>query len=123
MWRRLLFLALAVGILLVERVMSIDSEPEGVVLTRSDEEVKEPEEYSVLLLNDDYTTMEFVVSVIMTVFHKPLPEATKIMLDVHKKGKGTVGIYSYDIAVTKINQVHQLARQNGFPLKCTMEKA
>jgi Uncharacterized conserved protein len=103
--------------------MSMDSEQEGEVLTRSDEELKEPEEYSVLLLNDDYTTMEFVVSVLMTVFHKALPEATRIMLDVHKKGKGTVGIYSYDIAVTKINQVHQLARQNGFPLKCTMEKA
>lgn len=103
--------------------MAIEMGPEGVVLTRSDEEAKEPEEYTVLLLNDDYTTMEFVVSVIMTVFHKPLPEATKIMLDVHKKGKGTVGIYSYDIAVTKINQVHLLARQNGFPLKCTMEKA
>lgn len=101
----------------------MDSEQEGEVLTRSDEELKEPEEYSVLLLNDDYTTMEFVVSVLMTVFHKALPEATRIMLDVHKKGKGTVGIYSYDIAVTKINQVHQLARQNGFPLKCTMEKA
>jgi ATP-dependent Clp protease adaptor protein ClpS len=103
--------------------MAIEMGPEGVVLTRSDEKVKEPEEYMVLLLNDDYTTMEFVVTVIMTVFHKPLPEATKIMLDVHQKGKGTVGIYSYDIAVTKINQVHLLARQNGFPLKCTMEKA
>jgi ATP-dependent Clp protease adaptor protein ClpS len=103
--------------------MAIEMGPEGVVLNRSDEKVKEPEEYMVLLLNDDYTTMEFVVTVIMTVFHKPLPEATKIMLDVHKKGKGTVGIYSYDIAVTKINQVHLLARQNGFPLKCTMEKA
>jgi Uncharacterized conserved protein len=103
--------------------MATEIESEGAVLTRSDEELKEPEEYSVLLLNDDYTTMEFVVTVIMTVFHKPLPEATRIMLDVHKKGKGTVGVYSYDIAVTKINQVHQLARQNGFPLKCTMEKA
>lgn len=103
--------------------MGIDSEFDGEVLTRTDEEVKEPEEYRVLLLNDDYTTMEFVVTVIMTVFRKPLPEAAKIMLDVHKKGKGTVGVYSYDIAATKINQVHQLARQNGFPLKCTMEKA
>ena len=101
----------------------MDFESEGEVLTKGDEELKEPDEYIVLLLNDDYTTMEFVVTVVMTVFHKPLPEATKIMLDVHKKGKGTVGVYSYDIAVTKINQVHQLARQNGFPLKCTMEKA
>ena len=103
--------------------MPIDSGLEGEVLTRTDEEPKEPDEYKVLLINDDFTTMEFVVSVIMTVFHKSLPESTRIMLDVHKKGKGTVGVYSYDIAVTKINQVHQLARQNGFPLKCTMEKS
>jgi ATP-dependent Clp protease adaptor protein ClpS len=103
--------------------MPINSDAEGEVLTRTDEELKEPDEYRVLLLNDDYTTMEFVVTVIMTVFHKSLPESTRIMLDVHKKGRGTVGIYSYDLAVTKINQVHQLARQNGFPLKCTMEKA
>jgi len=103
--------------------MPIDSESEGEVLTRIDEELKEPDEYKVLLINDDFTTMEFVVTVIMTVFHKSLPESTRIMLDVHRRGKGTVGVYSYDIAVTKINQVHLLARQNGFPLKCTMEKA
>jgi ATP-dependent Clp protease adaptor protein ClpS len=103
--------------------MALDTEIEGRVATRVEEELKEPEEYRVLLFNDDFTTMEFVVSVLMTVFHKPLPEATTIMLDVHKKGRGLVGVYSYDIAVTKINQVHHLARQNGFPLKCTMEKA
>jgi ATP-dependent Clp protease adaptor protein ClpS len=93
--------------------MALDTEIEGRVATRVEEELKEPEEYRVLLFNDDFTTMEFVVSVLMTVFHKPLPEATTIMLDVHKKGRGLVGVYSYD----------QLARQNGFPLKCTMEKA
>ncbi|HOX32599.1 MAG TPA: ATP-dependent Clp protease adapter ClpS [Spirochaetales bacterium] len=103
--------------------MAKDTQPAGELLTRSEEQVKEPEEYRVLLLNDDYTTMEFVVSVLMTVFHKSLPDATKIMLDVHKKGKGMVGVFSYDIAATKVSQVHQLARQNGFPLKCTMEKA
>ena len=81
-----------------------------------------PDEYRVLLLNDDFTTMEFVISVLMTIFHKTLPEATKIMLDVHKKGRGVVGEYTYDIAATKINQVHLLARQMGFPLRCTMEK-
>jgi len=83
---------------------------------------QEPEEFRVILLNDDFTTMEFVVSVLMTIFHKTLPEATKIMIDVHKKGRGIVGEYCYDIAATKINQVHLLARQMGFPLKCTMEK-
>ncbi len=103
--------------------MGTQNDIEGEVLTREREDVKQPEEYRVILLNDDFTTMEFVVSVLMTVFHKAVPEATRIMLDVHKKGRGIVGIYTYDIAVTKVNQVHTLARQNGFPLKCTMEKA
>lgn len=103
--------------------MATGTDNEGALLTRTEEEHKHPEEYRVILLNDDFTTMEFVVSVLMTVFHKPIPEATRIMLDVHKKGRGIVGVYTYDIAVTKINQVHLLARQNGFPLKCTMEKA
>jgi len=102
--------------------MATDIQPEGELLTRDEEKLQEPDQYRVLLLNDDYTTMEFVVSVLMTVFHKGLPEATRIMLDVHKKGKGTVGVFSYDIAATKVSQVHNLARQNGFPLKCTMEK-
>lgn len=82
----------------------------------------EPDECRVYLLNDDFTTMEFVVSVLVSVFHKSLDEAGKIMLDVHRRGKGLVGVYSFDIATTKIQQVHQLARQRGFPLKCTMEK-
>jgi len=94
------------------------------VISQTEEtaEPKEPEEFRVLLLNDDFTTMEFVVSILMTIFHKSLQEATRIMVDVHRKGKGIVGEYSYDIAATKINQVHALARQMGFPLKCTMEK-
>jgi ATP-dependent Clp protease adaptor protein ClpS len=100
--------------------------PEGQNSTATIEEAqqvpKEPDEYRVILLNDDFTTMEFVVSVLMTIFHKNLPEATKIMIDVHRKGKGIVGEYSYDIAATKISQVHLLAKQMGFPLKCIMEK-
>lgn len=96
---------------------------EGDVLVEDREEVKEPDEYRVILLNDDFTTMEFVVAVLMTVFHKSIVEATKIMLDVHKKGRGVVGVYSYDIASTKIQRVHTMARENGFPLRCTMEKA
>ncbi|HUX38392.1 MAG TPA: ATP-dependent Clp protease adapter ClpS [Rectinemataceae bacterium] len=103
--------------------MAKQNETEGEVLTKEREDTKPPEEFRVILLNDDYTTMEFVVSVLMTVFHKPVPEATRIMLDVHKKGRGIVGTYTYDIAATKVNQVHALARQNGFPLKCMMEKA
>jgi ATP-dependent Clp protease adaptor protein ClpS len=87
------------------------------------EKVKEPEEYRVILLNDNYTTMEFVVEVLMVVFHKQRENAVKIMLDVHQKGKGTVGVYPYDIAQTKANQVHALARQYEFPLKCIVEQA
>lgn len=96
---------------------------EGDVLVEDREEVKEPDEYRVILLNDDFTTMEFVVAVLMSVFHKSIVEATKIMFDVHKKGRGVVGIYSYDIAATKIQRVHTMARENGFPLRCIMEKA
>jgi ATP-dependent Clp protease adaptor protein ClpS len=91
--------------------------------TREDEDLKEPPMYKVILLNDNYTSMEFVVAVLMTVFHKGLPEATDIMLDVHRKGKGTVGLYPYDIAATKVGQVHALARQNEYPLKCDIEEA
>jgi ATP-dependent Clp protease adaptor protein ClpS len=88
-----------------------------------EEELKEPDMYNVVLHNDHYTTMEFVVEVIMKVFHKEFIEASKIMLDVHKKGKGIIGVYTYDIASTKVSQVRQMAKSRGFPLKCTMEKA
>jgi ATP-dependent Clp protease adaptor protein ClpS len=93
------------------------------LLNKRKERLKEPEEYRVILLNDDFTTMEFVVEILMLVFHKKYEDATKIMLDVHQKGKGTVGVYPFDIAQTKANQVHALARQNEFPLKCIIEKA
>jgi ATP-dependent Clp protease adaptor protein ClpS len=79
--------------------------------------------FKVLLHNDDYTTMEFVVHVLMIVFHKPVEEATRIMLNVHKKGLGVCGVYTYEIAETKIDTVTRLARDSGHPLKCTMEKA
>lgn len=96
----------------------------GVDLDRDlEEEPKEPEMYNVVLYNDHYTTMEFVVSILRTIFHKPIIEATKIMMDVHKKGKGTVGLYTYDIAATKVAQVRQKAKEYEYPLKCTVEKA
>ncbi len=85
--------------------------------------LQEPKLYRVVLHNDDYTTMDFVVQVVMAVFHKPAAEATKIMLDVHKKGRGVVGVYTFDIAATKVSQVHEMARQNEFPLKATSEEA
>jgi ATP-dependent Clp protease adaptor protein ClpS len=87
------------------------------------EELKEPDLYRVILFNDHYTTQEFVVGVIMTVFNKSASEAMRIMLDVHRKGKGAVGVYSYDIAATKAGQVRALAKAREFPLKCTVEKA
>jgi ATP-dependent Clp protease adaptor protein ClpS len=87
------------------------------------EKLKEPEDYRVVLLNDNFTTMDFVVEVIMLVFHKNKEAATRIMLDVHQKGRGIVGTYPYDIAQTRTNQVHDLARQYEFPLKCIIEKA
>lgn len=89
----------------------------------TEEETREPDMYRVVLLNDHYTTMDFVVQVLRNVFHKNLIEATKIMMDVHRKGRGQVGVYTYDIARTKAAQVEQLARQEEFPLKCTVEKA
>ena len=96
---------------------------DGTVKQKRKHQVKKPEMYKVVLHNDDYTTMEFVVRVLQTVFHKPLIEATKIMLDVHKKGRGIVGLYTYDIASTKISLVRQMAEKEEFPLRCTMEKA
>lgn len=86
------------------------------------QEIKTPSLYKVFLLNDDYTTMDFVVHVLENVFSKPKVEATQIMLHVHKKGKGLAGIYTREIAETKAETVHELARQHSFPLKCSMEK-
>ncbi|MCP5514545.1 MAG: ATP-dependent Clp protease adaptor ClpS [Spirochaetales bacterium] len=84
--------------------------------------VKEPGRYLIVLHNDNYTTMEFVVSVLKEVFHKSSIEANVIMLEVHKKGAGKVGSYTYDIAATKMYQVENMASRAGYPLKCTMEK-
>lgn len=85
--------------------------------------VMEPRQYKVLLLNDDYTSMDFVVEVLMNIFHKNYQEAEKIMLDVHRSNKGLCGVYTYEIAETKVMQVSRLAREHGFPLKATMEEA
>jgi len=87
------------------------------------EKLKEPEMYRVILHNDHYTTQEFVVSVIISVFNKPAAEATRLMLEVHRKGSGCVGTYPYDIASTKAAKVRELAKASEFPLKCTVEPA
>lgn len=92
------------------------------VATKVKPKVKPPRMYKVLLHNDDYTTMEFVVYVVETVFHKSSSEATRIMLNVHKNGVGVCGVYTYEIAETKVATVHDLARQYEFPLRASMEE-
>ncbi|WP_457573311.1 ATP-dependent Clp protease adapter ClpS [Desulfolithobacter sp.] len=92
-------------------------------LTRNQEELQEPPLYKVLLHNDDYTTMDFVVMILQSVFGKDTAEATRIMLNVHHQGVGVAGIYTREIGETKIAVVHQMARKNQYPLKCSLEKA
>jgi len=87
-----------------------------------DEDIDEPSRFKVLLHNDDYTTMDFVVMILQTVFNKDIETATEIMLNVHKKGVGVAGIYTRDVAETKVAVVHELSRKNEHPLKCTMEE-
>ena len=86
-------------------------------------ELREPKMYRVVLHNDHFTTMEFVVEVLVKIFAKSAPEATRIMLDVHRRGSGECGVFSRDIARTKVAQVHALARQHEFPLRCSTEEA
>ncbi|MDR2494206.1 MAG: ATP-dependent Clp protease adapter ClpS [Spirochaetaceae bacterium] len=91
------------------------------IATRKKEKIKEPEEYRVILLNDHFTTMEFVVEILMLIFHRTHEEAERIMLEVHRNGRGVAGQYPHDIAQTKVKQVHDTARQHEFPLKCIIE--
>ncbi len=86
------------------------------------DDVREPPLYRVLLHNDDYTTMDFVVEILMLVFNKSPEEAVNIMLNIHRKGIGLCGVYTYEVSETKVETVHAIAREQGFPLKCTMEK-
>ena len=90
--------------------------------TKTRAKTKKPSLYKVLLLNDDYTPMEFVVHVLEKYFAKGREEATRIMLHVHHKGVGVCGVYPYEVAETKVTQVMDFSRQNGHPLQCTMEK-
>jgi ATP-dependent Clp protease adaptor protein ClpS len=90
--------------------------PDRSVLEKTQQQVKEPELYSVILLNDDYTTMEFVVQVLESVFSKGPAEAFRIMMQVHTQGQGLCGVYPWDT-------VHELANDSGFPLRASIEKA
>ncbi|MDC7225287.1 MAG: ATP-dependent Clp protease adapter ClpS [Spirochaetales bacterium] len=102
--------------------MAGKSDTDSLVLNKTNTEIKPPDMYRVVLLNDHYTPMDFVVDVLRTVFHKNPVEATKIMLEVHKKGRGLAGVYIHDIAATKVQQVEGLAKIEEYPLKCTMER-
>jgi len=92
------------------------------IVTKTRSKTKKPSLYKVLLLNDDYTPMEFVVHVLERFFGKGREEATRIMLHVHQKGVGVCGVYTFEVAETKVTQVMELARSHQHPLQCTMEK-
>lgn len=92
------------------------------VVTESQKQVNKPPLYKVLLHNDDYTTMEFVVYILHRVFHKSEQDAVSIMLAVHNQGIGVAGVFTYEIAEAKVSKVTQLARANEFPLMCTLEE-
>jgi ATP-dependent Clp protease adaptor protein ClpS len=93
------------------------------IATRTRAKPKKPSQYKVLMLNDDYTPMEFVVMVLKRFFRMDLEQATRVMLHVHQKGVGICGVFPYEVAETKVNQVMDFARQNQHPLQCTLEKA
>lgn len=93
------------------------------VATRTRTRTKKPSPYRVLMLNDDYTPMEFVVLCLQRFFRMDMEDATRVMLHVHQKGVGVCGIFSYEVAESKVSQVIDFARQNQHPLQCTLEKA
>lgn len=101
---------------------SNDDGPQTGVVIKTRPKTKRPSMYKVLMLNDDYTPMEFVVHVLERFFGKNREEATRIMLHVHQRGVGVCGVYTYEVAETKVTQVMDLARQNQHPLQCTIEK-
>ena len=96
---------------------------QSVVRESVNTKVKEPRRYNVILLNDDFTTMEFVVSILIEIFNKDPLTAETIMMDVHKKGRGVVGAYPYDIAATKVNEALKRAKAEGFPFRMSIEEA
>ncbi|MCC3860477.1 ATP-dependent Clp protease adapter ClpS [Pseudemcibacter aquimaris] len=95
---------------------------EGSVITKSKPKTKKPSMYKVLMLNDDYTPMDFVVHVLQKFFRMPESEAMRVMLQVHQQGIGVCGVFTFEIAETKVHQVVEYARKNEHPLQCTLEK-
>lgn len=100
-----------------------DSGSDTGVVVRTKPKTKKPAMYKVIMLNDDYTPMEFVILVLERFFNKTSEEATRIMLHVHQKGVGVCGVFTYEVAETKVQQVMDLAKQHRHPLQCTLEKA
>lgn len=100
-----------------------DGEGQVGIATKTRTKPKKPSQYKVLMLNDDYTPMEFVVLVLKRFFRMDLEQATRVMLHVHQRGVGVCGIFPYEVAETKVNQVMDFARENQHPLQCTLEKA
>ena len=100
-----------------------DDDFETGVVTRTRPKTKQPSNYKVLLLNDDYTPMEFVVLVLQRYFSMGIEDATRVMLAVHQKGVGVCGVFTYEVAETKVTQVIDFARENQHPLQATLEKA
>lgn len=98
-------------------------DPDTGVATKTRTRTKKPAPYKVLMLNDDYTPMEFVVLVLQRIFSMGMDDATRVMLQVHQRGVGVCGVFSYEVAETKVNQVIDFARENQHPLQCTLEKA
>lgn len=101
---------------------ALEERREGVLVAEPQTKIQKPPFYKVLLLNDDYTPMDFVVEVLKSIFHKQNEEAISIMLMVHHKGAGICGVFTRDVAETKVDQVIHTARQNEYPLQCVMEK-
>ena len=105
-----------------DRNDDIDNESQTDLAVKTRRKSNKPSLYKVLLLNDDYTPMEFVIRVLEIYFNKGHQDATRIMLQVHQRGVGICGIYTYEVAETKVTQVIDFSRQHGHPLQCTMEK-
>ena len=109
--------------LMADRRNDRDNDDGVGVATRTRAKTKQPTPYRVLMLNDDYTPMEFVVLCLQRFFRMDMEAATRVMLHVHQKGVGVCGVFSYEVAETKVGQVIDFARQNQHPLQCTLEKA
>lgn len=102
---------------------NVDDGSDVAVAPETRRKLQKPRRYKVLLHNDDYTTMEFVVFVLQAIFHLPEPDSVRIMLHVHRNGYGVAGVYTHEIAETRVAQVHALARQHEFPLRASLEEA